>query len=76
MKVTICNHFHNTRASIYSAPGRQLTESQEQRLRKELCGMKDCNCGALLQGDGREDDYTLWHDEGMYFVSQKNLWRL
>ena len=73
MKVTIYNHFHNTRAAIYSAPGRQLTEYQERKLRKQLCGIRGCECGALQQGDARVDDFFPWCDDGKCFVASSNL---
>ena len=48
MKLTIKNQFHGTEAKVNAqvlGPGRyKITKSQKQRLKKMLCGMKDCQC--------------------------------
>ena len=49
MKITITNTFHGTSVNLIVADGEAVTLSEHQvkRAEKELCGMADCQCGAL-----------------------------
>ena len=64
MKITIKNHFHNTQAVIIvSNIGQVLTEAQITRAEKQLCGMADCVCGGLMEGNGAQDDHGIGRDD-------------
>lgn len=50
MKITLSNNFHNTEATAnvksYSAKDEYIISKRTaRRLRRELCGSKDCTCG-------------------------------
>jgi hypothetical protein len=58
-KITLTNDFHNTSVNVMvnGEPGDyeyRLSSSQVRRIRRELCGMADCSCGAV-----RNDEWLL-----------------
>lgn len=63
--VTLRNSFHNSEVSIRVASlPHTVTPSQERRIRRELCGNRDCQCGDI-RGPQWLDDGTpicLDHD--------------
>jgi hypothetical protein len=61
-KITLHNHFHNTEVTIHAEVGDVLTPSQLKRVRKALCGMRDCGCGALCQQDRNRAGNGLGND--------------
>ena len=70
--ITLTNDFHNTEATVRIAelqPGqvRQISRSTYNRIRRELCGMSDCQCG-----DVRGCDYGMFSDPtGRYFLERR-----
>ena len=51
--ITITNSIHNTEATVRLRDGR-ISRSQIQRLRRTLCGIAGCTCGALSRDGGAE----------------------
>ena len=48
MTITLRNDFHNTTAHVQApALPHRLTPSQERRVRKALCGSRECMCGDI-----------------------------
>ena len=49
-KVTLTNNFHNTKASFLADENLEtlLRRATVLRIRRELCGIKDCTCGGYL----------------------------
>lgn len=52
MKLTLTNNFHNTSVNVVVSDPNEygehtLSDSQVRRVRRELCGMQECGCGAV-----------------------------
>jgi len=45
--ITLMNDFHETRVDVRVTNGRQLSNRQESRVRRELCGVAGCKCGGM-----------------------------
>ena len=45
MKITLTNSFHNTEASMTIPANGMISGSVVRRVRRELCGIKGCQCG-------------------------------
>ena len=43
--VTLRNNFHNTECRVRPDANGVLSPSQVKRVRRALCGIKDCTCG-------------------------------
>lgn len=58
MRITLTNNFHNSE-SIVSVPRLPYTLStgQSAKVRRELCGLRDCTCGVVRgrQWQGRQE---------------------
>ena len=53
----LTNSFHHTRATVRAAVGQTVSFASYTRVRRSLCGMKDCQCG---NPDGTRDSrYSL-----------------
>lgn len=50
--ITIHNNFHNTSVNVRASIGDELTATQVNRVRRELCGIRDCCCGGSLKERG------------------------
>lgn len=63
-KITLTNSFHNTQAKCVPIPiksGRfsgfyKISRKTAMRLRRELCGIRDCVCGGIF---GERDGYHV-----------------
>jgi len=70
--ITLTNDFHGTESTIRIAalnPGeaRKISKSTYNRVRRELCGSADCQCGTVHG----PQPYALYHDPNRgYFVER------
>lgn len=64
--ITIQNNFHNTSTTIRKA-GR-ISESQERRIRKALCGVSGCTCGGALGERGPQSCEIDYDSDGRVLV--------
>ena len=44
---TLRNDFHDTRVNVRVLEDGRLSKTQVRRIRRELCGIHDCRCGAV-----------------------------
>ena len=66
MTITLRNNFHNSEVNVRIAEwGATLTESQAKRVRKELCGLSECTCGAVRGPQGHTDGDDYFHIEAI-----------
>lgn len=49
-RTTLINNFHNTEVTVNALPGDLLSKHQVRRIKRTLCGIKDCSCGTCRGG--------------------------
>jgi len=71
-KFTFINDFHNTETTAIAkvssnGKGYKLTHAQLKRIKKDLCGIKDCTCGSIR---GQHDFGYEIHQEFIYLYEK------
>jgi hypothetical protein len=57
--ITFSNSFHNTSCQVRADIGDWLTQSQIRRIRKTLCGQKQCACGGDVAQRGEQAGFSI-----------------
>ena len=77
-KVTLVNEFHNTEVNVIIDINEKglfkLSDSQNSKIHKELCGLSDCTCGGVrgkcyYTESGEFFDYEALDQYGRYQVT-------
>jgi hypothetical protein len=64
-RITLTNDFHNTRVFVTVPSSGILSHSQFLRIKRKLCGRKECGCG-VIRGP-QEGDFEIevdWNNDG------------
>ena len=66
MTITARNNLHNTSTTIRPAKNGALSLGQVAKIRRELCGMKDCSCRTVTSAsDANGDRVSIELEHGL-----------
>jgi hypothetical protein len=66
--VTIVNVFHNTKTTTRVPPNMRISKARVERLRRRLCGVKNCCCGGDLSERGSSGVPAIVDANGEYLM--------
>ena len=69
------NHFHNTEITVRVKSGR-ISRSTAYRIKRELCGVRDCSCGVGCCGTRSNAGARTWifSDDGRRVFDEEPEW--
>ena len=53
--ITLRNDFHNTEVNLMVGPGEEISQTQQQRAKRVLCGGTGCACSNALGVRGPQE---------------------
>lgn len=77
-RITFRNEFHNSRSVALAevvCDGLRISSRQYNRVRRELCGLHDCQCVAFSGPIVSDDGEQYWWDEERTFRANQQAMR-